>query len=764
MAGTSPSSGSSEERSESPERESDSLPEAIVSKPELEPVIAAALEFVALFRFNPDAFIVTTVTDRTFLAVNPGFIHLTGYSQEAVVGKSMTELGLWVDSASHARCIRDLNLGGPKCHQLEYITADSQRQIGLVSVEIITVADYPVLLTIVRDVNQYQQELSDLRMRSQQMQAFTAIATIALQVSSLPIALRAMLKQVRGVTGFTFLVIEAYDEEQHIVQFLAAEGLVFSDDTVVEFPEESTLSGEAARTRQPIIRQGVEAISQGEIPLLANLPAPETVICLPMIGRRGIYGTLTLAHPRIISVKPEMLDWLQGLCNYMATYAQRSQQEELLRYTAFHDPLTGLPNRTLFEDRVGRALARTRRDSDVTFAVLFLDLDDFKKVNDELGHGSGDRLLAELAQRLEMGLRPGDSISRIGGDEFTFLLDGIQQVTDVSRIAERILSQIAQPLSVDGQEVSISASIGIAIASPTYESPQELLRDADAAMYRAKGRGKNCFAVFDPSMHQSAQAQLQMEAELRQAIANHQLRVLYQPIVSLRSGRIEGLEALVRWQHPQRGLLAPSDFLSIAEDSSLVEEIDRWMLDEVCLQMQDWQQLSEGIVPPTAINFSARKLQNPRLTAHINRVLSDLALTPEHLQLEFAESSLSQLSDATTATLQRLQKIGVKAAIDDFGTGYLPISKLYGFPVDRIKIDQSFVKEIEQGGQNLSIVRTLATLARQLGLSVTAEGVETAGQLSLLRAVGCESGQGYFFSEPLEGESVWGLITSDPRW
>ena len=297
-----------------------------------------------------------------------------------------------------------------------------------------------------------------------------------------------------------------------------------------------------------------------------------------------------------------------------------------------------------------------------------------------------------------MGLRPGDSVSRMGGDEFTFLLDGIQQVTDVSRIAERILSQISQPFTVDGQDVSISASIGIAIASENYETPQELIRDADAAMYRAKSSGKNCYAVFDASMHQSAQAQLRMEAELRQAIANHQLRVLYQPIVSLKSGRIEGLEALVRWQHPQRGLLSPSEFLQIAEDSSLVEEIDRWMLDEVCLQMQDWRQLSEGQVPPTAVNFSARKLQNPRLAAYIDRVLNDLALTPEHLQLEFAESALSQLSEATTATLQRLQQIGIKAAIDDFGTGFLPISKLYGFPVDRIKIDQSFVKEIEQGG------------------------------------------------------------------
>ena len=764
MAGTSPSSDGSDERPDSVDPESGTPAEPTLALPELEPVVAAALEFVALFNFNPDAFIVTTVTDRKFLAVNPGFFHLTGYSQNEVVGKTMLEVGLWVDSAAHAHCIRDLSLGTPRCHQLDYLTAERERQIGLVSVEIITVSDYPVLLTIVRDVNQYQQELSNLRTRTQQLQAFTAIATIALQASSLPIALRAMLKQVRGVTGFTFLVMEAYDEEQRLVKFLAAEGLVFSDDSIVEFPEESTLSGEVARSHQPIIRHGAGAVARGEIPLLANLPSPETVICLPMIGRRGLYGTLTLAHPRIISVQPEMLDWLQGLCNYVATFAQRSQQEEQLRYTAFHDPLTGLPNRTLFEDRVGRAFARGRRDSNLTFAVLFLDLDDFKRVNDEWGHGYGDRLLAELAQRLEMGLRPGDSVSRIGGDEFMFLLDSIQQVTDVSRIAERILSQVTQSFVVDGRDVSISASIGIAIASDNYETAQELIRDADAAMYRAKANGKNCYAVFDASMHQSAQAQLQMEAELRQAIANHQLRVVYQPIVSLKSGRIEGLEALVRWQHPQRGLLTPSDFLQIAEDSSLVEEIDRWMLDEVCLQMQDWRQQSEGQVPPTAINFSARKLQNPRLAAHIDRLLHELALTPEHLQLEFAESSLSQLSEATTATLQRLQQIGIKAAIDDFGTGVLPISKLYGFPVDRIKIDQSFVKEIEQGGQNLSIVRTLATLARQLGLSITAEGVETAGQLSLLRAVGCESGQGFFFSEPLEGESVWGLIASQPRW
>ena len=736
-----------------------------LAKSRLQPVLAAASDYVDLFRFNPDAYIITTVTDRTVLEVNPGFTQLTGYSRETAIGRTMTELGLWVDSAAHAQCVRELNSGVPGYRQLEYVDASHHRKIGSVSVEIVTVDEYPVLLTIVRDVSQYQRELNSLRIRGRQLQAFTAIASIAVQVKSLPAALRAMLKQLRRVTGFPVAIVETYDSAREIVQFSAAEGVAFSDDTVVEFPADSTISGQVARSQEAILRLGMESISEGELPLLATYPSLGTVICMPMIGGEGLFGTLTLVHPRVLSAKPGFLDWLQTISNYIATYAQKTLREDRLQHTAFHDPLTGLPNRTLFEDRVERALARTKRDSESSFAILFLDLDDFKQINDTFGHAVGDRLLEALARRLETVLRPGDSFSRLGGDEFTFLLDGIHHVTDVSRIAERILGQISQPFTIEDQEITISASIGIALASSVYEKPEELLRDADTAMYRAKNGGKAGYAIFDPMMHRDAQAQLQLEAELRQAILNHQLRIHYQPIVSLKTGKIEGLEALVRWQHPLRGLLSPQDFLAIAEDSSIVEQIDRWMLDEVCLQMHAWQQQSSGrSIPPTAINFSAKKLQNPRLTSYINRALNESELSPQYLQLEFTEGALSQVSETITAALKRLQAIGIKAAIDDFGTGFLPISKLYGFPVDRIKIDRSFVSEIEQGGENLSIVRTLATLARQLGLSVTAEGVETAEQLSLLRAVGCESGQGYFFSKPLAGDRIWELVSSDPHW
>ncbi|MGK7907549.1 MAG: EAL domain-containing protein [Synechococcus sp.] len=771
MADISPNDEVSKGRSapESNSTDSTDTPPANLSspslKPELEPLISAAAEFVALFRYNPDAYILTTMTEGTILAVNPGFISQTGHQPADVIGRSMKEVGLWVESAAHTQCIRELNSGETGYRELEYVTATQQHRVGSVSLEIISVGDSPVLLTIVRDISEYQQELQALRLQGKQLQGFSAIASIALQVISLPVALRAMLKKLMEVTGFPLAVIETYQPQRDVMQFFAAEGITYSDESVVEFPATATLSGTVARTRQASVKTGEALRNSGGIPIFDRHLTIETAICLPMLGNNGLFGTLTLAHPKVVSAKPGALNWLKNVANFIATYAQRALQDERNRFTAFHDPLTELPNRRLFSERVERALARSKRHPECNFAVMFLDLDNFKRINDELGHRIADLLLVELARRLESILRPGDTVARIGGDEFTFLLDGVAEAKEISRIANRILNQISQPFLLEQQEVTVTASMGIAISSSVYEHPDELLRDADAAMYRAKQSGKDRYAVFDETMHQQAQTQLQLEQELREAFERRELRVHYQPIISFKTGQIEGLEALVRWQHPQRGLLSPHDFLPIAKDCSLEEDIDRWVLQEVCRQLHEWQvQASSTDIPTIAINFSAKRLQNPRFTASISYALNQANLNPQSLRLEFAEKVLSKLPETTTASLQKLQTLGVKSAIDNFGTGVLPIGKLYDFPVDQIKIDSSFVQTIERGGQKLSLVRTLATLAKELGLSVTAEGVETAGQLSLLRAVGCESGQGYFFSEPLPKEQVWELLSSNPSW
>ena len=639
-------------------------------KTELQPLISAALKFVASYRYNPDAIVVTTMTHRTVLAVNPGFTNLTAYQPSEVIGRSMEELGLWVDSKAHAQCLQDLNAGIAKCRALEYCTASQQRRLGSVSVEIISVADYPVLLTIVRDIGQYQQELKTLRAKSRQLQAFSAIASLSMQESSFLVTLRAMLKKLRAMTGFPIAVIETYQPQQNVMKFFAAGGIVYSDDSVVEFPATATLAGEAVRTRQAIVKMGEDLRNSGGVPLLDKLLTIKTAICLPMVGSSGLFGTLTLAHSKHLKAKPEALNALKNIANFIATYIQRSLQAEQLPHRAFHDSLTELPNRALFEERVERALARSKRHPKLPFAVLLLDLDNFKLINDELGHGTADRVLVELAQRFQSDLRPGDTVARLGGDEFTFFIDDTTQVKNISHIATRILNRVSEPFLFEQQKVRMTASMGIALSSSVYEHPDEMLRDADVALYRAKRSGKARYALFDVAMQEKVQVQLLLEQDLRKAIENRQLRVYYQPIISLKTRKIEGLEALVRWQHPQRGLLSPEDFLMIAEDCSLAENIDRWVLEEVCRQLRVWKEQANGAnIPAITINFSAKRLNNPCFAASICYALSRAKLNAKSLRLEFAEGALSNLSDTTNASLQKLHTLGIKAAIDHFGIG-----------------------------------------------------------------------------------------------
>ncbi|WP_017323907.1 EAL domain-containing protein [Synechococcus sp. PCC 7336] len=730
-------------------------------------LVRAAGQFARLFQYNPDGIAVTTITDRKILAVNPGFSKLTGYSREALVGRSMSALNLWVDARKHTRSIRSLNARGAHvCREMEFLTAEGQRRTGLVSVEIIEVKGNPMLLTIVRDVSQYKEQFNLLHRQQQQLKALNSLASAAFQSSSFEVALKGMVKSLSEVAGFPMVAIEQYIPDRQMMKFVAAEGVEYSDDTALEVSARDYLSGRAALSGEVMVEtfSGDRADSAHVSPLLSRAEI-QTAICLPIEVDRKLFGTLTLAHPEVIQPKPQSLDWLGKLGNAIATFSRRKQVAEQLRYSAFHDILTGLPNRALFLDRLEHSVRRAKRNPHYLFAILFLDLDGFKLVNDSLGHNMGDRLLVEAARRFATCLRPEDTLSRFGGDEFTLLLEDIQYPKDAIRVANRIQAKLAAPFELAGQEVFTSTSIGIVLWSSIYEAPDEMLRDADIAMYRAKDAGKSQHILFDPLMHQQAIEQLQLETDLRKAIAQRQLRVFYQPTISFRTGKIEGLEALVRWQHPQRGLLTPREFLPIAEDSTLVTEIDNWMLREVCQQLQQWQQQFPTVaLPPISLNFSARQLQNPNLPSQVDRALNRLAISPRNLQIEFTEGAIAGGGERIAQSLQQLQKLGVRAAIDDFGTGYFSLTSLYGFPVDSLKIDRSFVSNIQRGGKSLSIVRSIATLAQQLGLSVTAEGIETSEQLSLLRAIGCESGQGYLFSQPLEGDRMWDLVTSNPKW
>jgi len=438
------------------------------------------------------------------------------------------------------------------------------------------------------------------------------------------------------------------------------------------------------------------------------------------------------------------------------------------------DPLTGLPNRLLFIDRLGRLIKHAKRRKDHLFAILFLDLDGFKMINDSLGHLVGDQLLLGVAGRLEKCLRATDTVARLGesftvarlgGDEFTVLLDDLKDAADARSAAERLMKALAPPFIVGGKEVFTSVSIGIALSNSAYDEAEDMLRDADTAMYRAKSLGKARYEVFDADMRASVMARLQLETDLRGALEREEFRNFYQPIVSLDSGQIVGFEALLRWQHPGRGLIGPDEFIGVAEETGLIRELGWWNLREACRQISDWRagslQHRDLFI---SVNLSAKQFLQHNLVEDVRKLLDELHLRPEALKLEITESTV--MGDPSTAVemLQQLRTLGIRLAIDDFGTGYSSLSYLHRFPLDTLKIDRSFIHDIRDDGEGLEIARTILPMANNLRLDVVAEGVETLEQVALLRKLHCKYGQGFYFSRPLSAEGITALLTGEPTW
>lgn len=443
---------------------------------------------------------------------------------------------------------------------------------------------------------------------------------------------------------------------------------------------------------------------------------------------------------------------------------ERKQMEEQLRQNALHDALTGLPNRVLFMDRLGLAVEHAKRNQDYLFAVLFLDLDRFKIINDSLGHLIGDQLLMAIAHRLKTCLRPIDTVARLGGDEFTILIENIEDIGDPIRVAQRVQAELRLPFVFDGQEVYTSASIGIALSNIGYDNPEDVVRDADIAMYQAKSQGSAHYQIFNQDMYARAVALLQLETDLRNALDRQEFRLQYQPIISLKTGKIIGFEALIRWQHPQSGLLNPNQFIQAAEEAGLIARICEWVLRVACFDLRQWRsQFDTATALTISVNLSGKQFNQPNLIDQIEQILQESGLDASSLRLEITEGAIMDGAESASQVLWELRNLGVQLSIDDFGTGYSSLGRLYHFPIDGLKIDRTFVSGMANAPENLHIVETILTLAHKLELDVTAEGVETADQLAQLRALQCEYGQGNFFSLPLDSQAVE-LLLQSPQW
>ena len=452
---------------------------------------------------------------------------------------------------------------------------------------------------------------------------------------------------------------------------------------------------------------------------------------------------------------------------------ERKRAEEMLAHNALHDTLTNLPNRTLFLDRVRHAIALSQRHQSYRFAVLFIDVDEFKVFNDSLGHAAGDSLLIQIARRLTVSIRAVDMISRrapmqsastfasaeslarLGGDEFTILLEGIRDCGDAIRVSERIQQRLAVPFVVEGHEVVTTASIGVAFCGTSYTNPEDLVRDAEIAMYRAKREGKARCQVFDSAMHALAVKRLGLETDLRRALEVGEFRVHYQPIVSLESGKIAGFEALSRWQRPE-GLLLPAHFIQIAEETGIILPMNRLLLREACLQLRAWHSQFPCNPPLTmSVNITPKEFAQPDLAAQIGTILAEVGIDPKSIDVEITENIAMADPQRSSLVLSELKALGVHLSIDDFGTGYSSLSRLQGFPVDTLKIDRSFISKMET---NSEIVRIIIMLAHNLGLGVVAEGAETAEQVRLLKQLKCELAQGYFFARPSDHAAAQALL------
>ena len=622
--------------------------------------------------------------------------------------------------------------------------------------------------------------------KQNQLQLLEEIAVAASQAHSVREAMQFAVDRVCAFTGWPLGHVYLVSDDRTSTRMLTTDVWYSPEDNRFskfreatekrEFPAGEGLPGRVLESGQTAWINDVTKDTNFPRRESARQAGLRAAFAFPVLSGNDVVAVLEFFSEAASEPDDALLRLMSQIGTQLGRVVERVREQQLL-HDAFHDHLTGLPNRALFVDRLQHAIALAKRHRDYKFAVLFIDIDRFKIVNDSLGHQAGDNLIMQIAQRLLRSLRredtvvrqsmltgpergPGDdTLARLGGDEFTVLLDGIRDTSDGIRVAERIQQTLSAPFLISGQEVFVTASVGIASSSTGYTRGEDALRDADIAMYRAKTQGKARCAVFDQAMHEVAVNRLKLETDLRRGLEREEFQIYYQPSVSLKDGRIAGFEALLRWQRPEGGLASPSEFIHVAEEMGLIIPIGNWVLRQACEQTHRWHLHNPQERPLTiSVNISARQFMQNDFVAQVDNVLRDTGIQPSALTLEMTESVTMGNAERTIRVVKELKELGVQLSIDDFGTGYSSLSYLCRFPIDLLKIDRSFVSDLERSSESREIVRTIITLARNLGIEVIAEGIETLEQLDHLKQLDCQLGQGFYFSEPVDSHTAMSLL------
>ncbi|WP_432258084.1 EAL domain-containing protein [Cupriavidus sp. TMH.W2] len=614
-----------------------------------------------------------------------------------------------------------------------------------------------------------EQGLRELYMKQQHLQLLEAIAAAANQATSVSDALQFATRTICHFAGWPVghaYLVESSGQETYLLSASIWHGAnaerfraFYQQTETVEFGRGDGLPGKVLASAAPAWVTDVTCDPNFPRASTAAIAGLKAAFAFPVLLGDSVAAVLEFFTDQVLEPDDTLLHLMAQIGNQLGRVVERKRAEDQLIHDAFHDPLTGLANRALFQDRLAQAVVRSHRHTEKVFAVLFIDLDRFKLVNDSLGHHAGDALIIEVAKRLGGGLRDEDTLARMGGDEFTILLDDIADANDAVRVADHLMQLVAEPFGIAGEELYVSASIGIAVSTSDYGSAEEILRQADLAMYRAKTLGKGRYEIFDHTMHVQAVNRLALETGLRRALQNQEFVVHYQPIVCLNGGDIVGVEALVRWRKSETELVYPGEFIQVAEDTGLILFLGLWVLREACTTMARWHRDFPRVPPLTvSVNLSARQFAQHDLVQQVDRIIADTGIRPDTVRLEITESVTMLDSERTVEVLGQLRQLGVRISIDDFGTGYSSLSYLHRFPLDVLKIDRSFVARLGRDNEGAQIVQTIMSLARNLGIEVVAEGTETSGHVNHLRSLGCDFGQGYYFSRPLESNQISALL------